>query len=118
MNEDASPTTVHNPSSTVATGEKPEDVSPEEWGYWTAQAWWGCGVIVALMLAMFLPLILVPILGDSTGKSVGFGVAGGFALLSVAMISRLTYRKRREQRETLRLALAERRPAARVNDSD
>ncbi len=102
---------VRNPSKTIATGEKPEDVTPEEWGYWSAQAWAGCGVVVALMLAMFLPLILIPMLGDYQGKLVGFGVAGSVGMLSIAVISRLTYRNRQERQETLRLVLAERKRA-------
>jgi hypothetical protein len=111
VNEDRTPPTVHDPSRTVGTGQKPDDVTAEEWGYWSAQAWAGCGVIVALMLAMFLPLILMPLLGDYQGRVVGFGVAGTVALVSIAVISRLTYRKRQERRETIRLVLAERRRA-------
>jgi hypothetical protein len=42
---------------------------------------------------------------------VGFGVAGAVGLFSIAIISRLTYRKRQERRETLRLVLAERQRA-------
>jgi hypothetical protein len=111
MTDNPQPPPAHNPSKTIATGEKPEDVSPEEWGYWSAQAWAGCGVIVALMLAMFLPLIMIPLLGDFQGKLVGFGVAGAVGVLSIAIISRLTYRNRQERRETLRLVLAERQRA-------
>jgi hypothetical protein len=111
MTDNSQPPPTHNPSKTIATGEKPEDVSPEEWGYWSAQAWAGCGVIVALMLAMFLPLVMVPLLGDTQGKLVGFGIAGAVGVFSVAVISRLTYRKRQERRETLRLVLAERQRA-------
>lgn len=89
-----------------------EDVPPEEWGYWTAQAWAGCGVVVALMLAMFLPLVLSAMLGDTQGKLIGFGISGAVALVSIGIISRLTYRKRQERREVLRLVLAERKSAA------
>lgn len=88
-----------------------EDVPPEEWAYWTEQAWWGCGVIAALVLAMFLPLTLAAFMGDTQGKLIGFGVSGFIAVLSIAMISRLTYRKRAERRETLRLAVTERHRA-------
>lgn len=111
MTDDTPTPPAHNPSKTIATGEKPEDVSSEEWGYWSAQAWAGCGVIVALMLAMFLPLIMIPLLGDFQGKLVGFGAAGAVGLISIAVISRLTYRNRQERRETLRLVLAERQRA-------
>ena len=111
MNDDPQSPPAHNPSKTIATGEKPEDVSPEEWGYWSAQAWAGCGVVVALMLAMFLPLVMVPMLGDFQGKLIGFGIAGGVGMFSIAVISRLTYRNRQERRETLRLVLAERKRA-------
>jgi hypothetical protein len=86
-----------------------EDVPEEEWTYWSAQAWAGCGVIAALMLAMFLPLTLTVFMDDRLAKLVGFGAAGALALVSVAIISRLTYRKRQERRETLRLVL-DRRP--------
>ncbi|MGH9173340.1 MAG: hypothetical protein ACRD1H_03225, partial [Vicinamibacterales bacterium] len=74
------------------------------------------GVIVALMLAMFLPLLLMPLLGDYQGRVVGFAVAGTVALVSIAVISRLTYRKRVERRETLRLVLAERQRAPNTED--
>jgi hypothetical protein len=111
MNDETQTQPVHNPSKTIATGEKPEDVSSEEWGYWSAQAWAGCGVIVALMLAMFLPLVLIPLLGNYEGKLVGFGIAGAVGLISIAVISRLTYRNRQLRRETLRLVLAERKRA-------
>ena len=111
MTDDPQTAPAHNPSKTISTGEKPEDVTPEEWSYWSAQAWAGCGVIVALMLAMFLPLIMIPLLGSFQGKLVGFGVAGAVGLTSIAVISRLTYRNRLARRETLRLVLAERKRA-------
>jgi hypothetical protein len=86
-----------------------EDVPPEEWGYWTAQAWAGCGVIAALVFAMFLPLIFSLFMESFVAKALGFGIAGVTGIVSVAVISRLTYRKRQERRETLRLVL-DRRP--------
>lgn len=95
-----------------------QDVPPEEWSYWTAQAWAGCGVVFALLLAMFLPLVLSAILGNTTGKLIGFGVSGFIGLVSVAVISRLTYQKRQERRETMRLTLAERRAAPRDTPDD
>lgn len=88
-----------------------EDVPEEEWGYWSAQAWAGCGVILALMLAMFLPLTLAAVMDERLGKLIGFGVAGTIALISIGIISRLTYRKRHERREALRAELAARRPS-------
>jgi len=94
-----------------------EDVPPEEWGYWTAQAWAGCGVVVSLMLAMFLPLVLAATIGETQGKVIGFGVSGTVALVSITVISRLTYRKRQEQRAVLRLALAERKAAPDAEDA-
>jgi hypothetical protein len=93
-----------------------EDVPPEEWTYWSAQAWAGCGVIGALILAMFLPLTLSIFMDGRLAKLVGFGVAGAVGMLSVAVISRLTYRKRLERRETLRLVL-DRRPRPTDPDS-
>jgi hypothetical protein len=86
-----------------------EDVPPEEWSYWTGQAWAGCGVVAAVMLAMFLPLMLSAMMDPWAGKVIGFGVAATVGLLSVAVISRLTYRKRHERRETVRLVLERRR---------
>ncbi len=116
MTDDSPTPTTHNPSKTIATGERPDDVSTEEWGYWSAQAWAGCGVIFSLMLAMFLPLIMIPMLGSFQGKLVGFGIAGAVGLLSIAVISRLTYRNRLARRETLRLVLAERQRAPNTPD--
>jgi hypothetical protein len=78
-----------------------EDVPEEEWGYWTAQAYAGCGVIFALMLAMFLPLTLSTFMDDTAGKVIGFGIAGSIALISIAIISRLTYRDRQKRRDAL-----------------
>jgi Na+/melibiose symporter-like transporter len=95
-----------------------EDVPPEEWSYWSAQAWAGCGVVVALMLAMFLPSVLSAMIGDTLGKLVGFGVSGSIALISIAIISRLTYRKRQERREALRASLAERRTTGSAGTSE
>ncbi|HUG16534.1 MAG TPA: hypothetical protein VMM78_16130 [Thermomicrobiales bacterium] len=94
-----------------------EDVPPEEWGYWTAQAWAGCGVVLSLVLAMFLPLVLAATIGETTGKLVGFAVSGSVALVSIAVISRLTYRKRQERREVLRLVRAERASAPDVEEA-
>lgn len=94
------------------------DVPPEEWSYWTAQAWAGCGVVLSLLLAMFLPLILSALIGNTTGKLIGFGISGFVGLLSVAVISRLTYRKRQERRETMRMGLAERPAAPRDTPDD
>ena len=88
------------------------DVPEEEWGYWSAQAWAGCGVIVALIFALFLPLILELFMGGFMARVVGFGIGGITALISVAIISRLTYRKRQERREQLRLGLDTRQPEA------
>jgi hypothetical protein len=81
-----------------------EDVPEEEWGYWSAQAWAGCGIIAALMIALFLPLLLEASMGGFKARVVGFGIAGVIALICVAIISRLTYNKRQERREALRLA--------------
>ena len=100
--------TIERPAPPVS---QLEDVPEEEWTYWTAQAWAGCGVVAALILAMFLPLVLSAFIDERLGKLLGFGIAGGLALVSIAVISRLSYRKRQERRETVRLALAERRPA-------
>ncbi len=94
-----------------------DDVPPEEWAYWSAQAWAGCGVVVALLLAMFLPLVLSAFIGNIEGKLLGFGIAGTVGMISVASISRLTYRKRQERRETLRLVLAERRRTVESDDA-
>ena len=102
--------TTTQPSETLIPPVKEmEDVPPEEWSYWTAQAWAGCGVIAALMLAMFLPLTLAEVMDPNLGKLIGFAISGGLGLISVAVISRLTYRKRQERRETLRLTLDRRR---------
>lgn len=106
MSDDAAAAEPRQPEPPV---KALEDVPPEEWSYWTAQAWAGCGVVAALMLAMFLPLTLTTVMSDHMAQLVGFSVAGALALISVAIISRLTYRKRAERRETLRLVL-DRRP--------
>jgi uncharacterized membrane protein (DUF2068 family) len=84
-----------------------EDVPEEEWGYWSAQAWAGCCVIVALIFALFLPLVLELFMGGFMARVVGFGIGGITALISVAIISRLTYTKRMERREALRQGRAE-----------
>jgi hypothetical protein len=96
-----------------------EDVPPEEWTYWNAQAGWGCMVIVALVLAMLLPPLLMTMMDDTQAKLIGFGVSGGLALLSFIMIYTLTNRKRAERRAALRQAVAERRqpPGPALDDS-
>jgi nitrate/nitrite transporter NarK len=82
-----------------------EDVPEEEWGYWTAQAWAGCGVIGALIIALFLPLVLEASMGGFQARLIGFGIGGFVVLICVAIISRLTYKKRQERRELLRQGL-------------
>jgi hypothetical protein len=79
-----------------------EDVPEEEWGYWSAQAWAGCGVIGALIIALFLPLVLELYMGGFQARLIGFGIGGFVVLICVAIISRLTYKKRQERRELLR----------------
>lgn len=92
-----------------------EDVPPEEWVYWNAQAFWGCAVIGALILALFLPLLLMPAMDDTLARLTGFGAGGGLAVLSIAMIYRLTNQKRRERGVALRRTIAERQ-AQRAHD--
>jgi hypothetical protein len=105
-------TMTHTGSDDQPPAPELEDVPPEEWAYWNAQALWGCAVIGALMLALFLPLLLMPSMDDNLARLTGFGVGGALAVLSIAMIYRLTNQKRRERRAALRRALDERASAA------
>lgn len=74
------------------------DVPPEEWDYSTAQAFAGCGVIGAVMLALLLPTTLRLFLDSPLAEILGFGVAGVLALVCVGIITRLTRAKRAERR--------------------
>lgn len=75
------------------------DVPPEEWDYSTAQAFAGCGVIGAVMMALLLPTTLRLFLDSPLAELLGFGAAGLLALICVAAITRLTRAKRAERRE-------------------
>jgi len=74
------------------------DVPPEEWDYSTAQAFAGCGVIGAVMLALLLPTTLRLFVDSPLAEILGFGVAGVLALVCVGAITRLTRAKRAERR--------------------
>ena len=74
------------------------DVPPEEWDYSTSQAFAGCGVIGAVMLALLLPTVLRLFVDSPLAEIVGFGVAGLLALVCVGLITRLTRAKRAERR--------------------
>lgn len=75
------------------------DVPPEEWDYSNAQAFAGCGVIGAVMLALLLPTLLRLFLDSPLAEILGFGIAGLLALYCVGIITRLTRNKRAERRE-------------------
>lgn len=93
------------PQDEPTIDERPEppvrqlaDVPPEEWDYSTAQAFAGCGVIGAVMLALLLPTTLRLFLDSPLAEILGFGVAGVLALVCVGIITRLTRAKRAERR--------------------
>ena len=73
-------------------------VPPEEWDYSTAQAFAGCGVIGAVILALLLPTTLRLFVDSPLAEIVGFGVAGLLALVCVGIITRLTRAKHAERR--------------------
>lgn len=88
-----------------AVDERPEppvsqlaDVPPEDWDYSTAQAFAGCGVIGAVMLALLLPTTLRLFMDSPLAEILGFGVAGVLALVCAGIITRLTRAKRAERR--------------------
>ncbi|CAN5239816.1 hypothetical protein BH23CHL1_BH23CHL1_24090 [soil metagenome] len=98
--------TEKNPShADPVHDERPEppvsqlaDVPPEDWDYSTAQAFAGCGVIGAVMLALLLPTTLRLFVDSPLAEILGFGVAGLLALVCVGIITRLTRAKRAERR--------------------
>lgn len=98
-------TEEQQPRHESAVDERPEppvsqlaDVPPEEWDYSTAQAFAGCGVIGAVMLALLLPTTLMLFVDSPLAEILGFGVAGVLALVCVGIIARLTSAKRAERR--------------------
>jgi hypothetical protein len=71
-----------------------QDVPPEEWDYSNRQAFAGCGVVGAVLLAILLPPSLAFFIDDDIANLVGFGFSGLLAIGSVAVIIVLTRRKR------------------------
>lgn len=74
------------------------DVPPEEWDYSNSQAFAGCGVIGAVVLAIILPIILGLFMDRPWSQIIGFGVPGLLALVCVAIIAQMTRNKRAERR--------------------
>lgn len=74
------------------------DVPPEEWDYSTGQAFAGCGVIGAVVLAIVLPITLGIFMDGPWAQIIGFGVPGLLAVICVFIIGRMTHRKRIERR--------------------
>jgi hypothetical protein len=74
------------------------DVPPEEWDYSNSQAFAGCGVIGAVVLAIVLPIILGLFMDRPWSQIIGFGVPGLLALVCVAIIAQMTRNKRAERR--------------------
>jgi hypothetical protein len=76
-----------------------QDVPPEEWDYSNRQAFAGCGVVGAVLLAILLPPSLAFFIDDDIANLVGFGFSGLLAVGSVAVIIILTRRKRQAREE-------------------
>jgi len=74
------------------------DVPPEEWDYSNGQAFAGCGVIGAVVLAIILPIILELFMDRPWSQIIGFGIPGLLALVSVVIIAQMTRNKRAERR--------------------
>lgn len=74
------------------------DVPPEEWEYSTGQAFAGCGVIGAVVLAIVLPIALGLFIDSPWAEIIGFGVPGLLALICVGFIAQMTRNKRAERR--------------------
>lgn len=75
------------------------DVPPEEWDYSTGQAFAGCGVIGAVVMAIILPILLGLFMDSPWSQIIGFGVPGILALVCVLIIAQMTRNKRIERRE-------------------
>jgi hypothetical protein len=74
------------------------DVPPEEWDYSTGQAFAGCGVIGAVVLAIVLPIALGLFMESPLAEIIGFGIPGILALSCVIVIAQMTRNKRMERR--------------------
>ena len=74
------------------------DVPPEEWDYSTGQAFAGCGVIGAVLLAIVLPITLGIFMDSPWAEIIGFGIPVVLAAICVAVIAKMTRRKRAERR--------------------
>lgn len=74
------------------------DVPPEEWDYSTGQAFAGCGVIGAVVLAIVLPIALGLFIDSPWAEIIGFGIPGILALVCVIVIAQMTRNKRIERR--------------------
>jgi len=74
------------------------EVPPEEWDYSTGQAFAGCGVIGAVVLAIVLPITFRLFMDSPWAEIIGFGIPGILALICVVVIARMTHQKRLERR--------------------
>lgn len=77
------------------------EVPPEEWDYSTGQAFAGCGVIGAVVLAIVLPIALGIFMSSPWAEIIGFGIPGILALVCVVIIAQMTRQKRLERRAEL-----------------
>lgn len=77
------------------------DVPPEEWDYSTGQAFAGCGVIGAVLLAIVLPIVLGLFMDSPWSQIIGFGIPVVLAAICVTIIARMTQQKRAERRAEL-----------------
>lgn len=74
------------------------DVPEEEWDYSNSQAFAGCGVVGAVVLAIILPILLGLFMDGPWDKIIGFGLPSVIALYCSFVIYRITKAKRLERR--------------------
>ena len=100
MSQDVAP---DNEPARLEANEPPvpqlADVPEEEWDYSTGQAFAGCGVIGAVVMAIILPILLGLFMDSPWSQIIGFGIPGILALVCVVIIAQMTRNKRIERRE-------------------
>ncbi len=76
------------------------DVPEEEWEYSNSQAFAGCGVVGAVVLAIILPILLGLFMNNPWDLIIGFGAPSILGLYCAFIIYKITREKRLERRES------------------
>ncbi len=95
--------TRQEPPATEPPVPQLADVPEEEWDYSNSQAFAGCGVVGAVVLAIILPVFLRLFMDEPWSQIIGFGVPAVIAIYCAWVIYQMTKAKRLERRTAAEL---------------